>query len=69
MWLCYHLKWCPVSLDHYTIPIALKCSICGGLIHQTSISYDHIIRKQDGGLGSASNASLMHPYCNTTVKN
>lgn len=46
-----------------------KCKICGGYLHRNSISIDHIIRKEDGGLGSIENAQLTHPYCNTTVKN
>lgn len=45
------------------------CRICGGLIHYNSISFDHIVRKQDGGLGTVDNAQLAHPYCNTTFKN
>lgn len=48
---------------------AIKCKICGGLIHQNSISVDHNVRKADGGLGILENAQLAHPYCNTTYKN
>ena len=48
---------------------ALKCKICKGYIHRNSISIDHIIRKEDGGLGAIDNAQLTHPYCNTTIKN
>ncbi len=48
---------------------APKCKICNGLIHRNSISIDHIVRKQDGGLGDVQNGQLTHPYCNTTVKN
>ena len=48
---------------------APKCKICNGLLHQKSISIDHIIRKEDGGTGSIDNAQLTHPYCNTTYKN
>lgn len=47
----------------------MRCKICGGLIHVNSISIDHIIRKEDGGIGSLDNAQLTHPYCNTTYKN
>ena len=46
-----------------------KCKICGGILHQKSISIDHKIRKEDGGTGLLSNAQLSHPYCNTTYKN
>jgi hypothetical protein len=48
---------------------ATRCSICGGLLHNRSISIDHVLRKRDGGLGGADNGSLAHPYCNTGVKN
>ncbi|MBN2828734.1 MAG: DUF262 domain-containing protein [Candidatus Cloacimonetes bacterium] len=48
---------------------APKCKICGGYIHRNSISIDHIVRKQDGGLGSVENGQLSHPYCNTGFKN
>ncbi|MBJ8476498.1 GmrSD restriction endonuclease domain-containing protein [Acinetobacter bereziniae] len=48
---------------------APKCKICNGLLHQKSISIDHIKRKEDGGNGSIDNAQLTHPYCNTTYKN
>jgi len=48
---------------------AVKCSICGGLLHRNSITIDHVNRKQDGGLGSVENGQLAHPYCNSTYKN
>jgi hypothetical protein len=47
----------------------LRCGICGGLIHKNAISIDHVTRRADGGMGSADNGQLTHPYCNTTVKN
>lgn len=47
----------------------LRCKICNGYLHSRSISIDHIVRRQDGGLGSPDNAQLTHPYCNSTVKN
>ncbi|MBR0413505.1 MAG: HNH endonuclease [Clostridia bacterium] len=50
-------------------PAALKCPICGGLLHVNSISIDHIIRKEDGGDSQASNGQATHFYCNTTYKN
>ena len=52
-----------------TLPKSSTCSHCQGFIHQNSISFDHIIRKQDGGNGSVQNGALMHPYCNTSAKN
>lgn len=48
---------------------AARCKICNGLIHKNSISIDHIIRKEDGGLGNIENGQLTHPYCNTGFKN
>lgn len=48
---------------------ALRCKICGARIHMNSISFDHIQRKQDGGLGTSENAQLTHPYCNSAIKN
>lgn len=45
------------------------CAICGGLLHSNSITIDHIVRKEDGGLGYVDNAQLAHPYCNSTYKN
>lgn len=49
---------------------ALHCPICGGLMEPSlSGSYDHITRKEDGGLGDDTNGQLCHPYCNTGLKN
>lgn len=48
---------------------ALRCKICDARVHTNAISFDHITRKEDGGLGQADNAQLTHPYCNTTFKN
>ncbi|MEN9432618.1 MAG: hypothetical protein RLZZ422_207 [Pseudomonadota bacterium] len=47
----------------------IRCNICGGYIHKNSISFDHVIRKEDGGVGSVENGQLTHPYCNTGYKN
>ncbi|MCS0307303.1 HNH endonuclease [Vibrio diabolicus] len=52
-----------------TLPKSSTCSYCNGFIHQNSISFDHVLRKQDGGKGSVQNGALMHPYCNTSAKN
>ncbi|MCE7626096.1 HNH endonuclease [Vibrio fluvialis] len=52
-----------------TLPKSNTCAHCKGIIHQNSISFDHVIRKQDGGKGSVKNGALMHPYCNTSAKN
>ena len=47
---------------------APTCKICGGLVHVNAISFDHIQRKREGGLGTVDNAQLSHPYCNSTFK-
>ncbi|MEN0038799.1 MAG: DUF262 domain-containing protein [Cellvibrio sp.] len=49
---------------------ALKCPICQGYLDvEKSVSYDHIERVRDGGLGGVDNCQLTHPYCNQSVKN
>jgi hypothetical protein len=48
---------------------ASRCKICGGILHQKSISIDHKVRKEDGGDSNVNNAQLTHPYCNSTYKN
>lgn len=46
-----------------------KCPICGGYISNTSMSVDHICRKENGGTNSIENGQVTHLYCNTTYKN
>jgi Protein of unknown function DUF262 len=49
---------------------AIKCPICDGYLEPAmSVSYDHKIRKQDGGTGDSENAQLSHAFCNTGIKN
>ena len=49
---------------------ALKCPICQGYLDPIrSVSYDHVTRVQDGGVGSLDNCDLTHPYCNQSIKN
>ena len=49
---------------------ASKCPICNGYLDTAkSVSYDHVIRVQDGGTATASNLQLTLPYCNQSVKN
>lgn len=49
---------------------ALTCPICFGLLDPTkSVSYDHKVRIREGGDGSVENGDLVHPYCNSSVKN
>jgi len=49
---------------------SIKCPICNGYLDtEKSVSYDHVVRAQDGGNGRSDNCSLTHPYCNQSVKN
>ena len=49
---------------------ALKCSICDGYLHTIkAVSYDHKKPVRDGGVGISENIQLIHPYCNTGLKN
>jgi len=48
---------------------AIRCSICSGYLDATkSVSYDHITRVREGGMGSHDNGQLTHPYCNQSIK-
>ncbi|WP_112264995.1 HNH endonuclease family protein [Lentzea terrae] len=47
---------------------AERCGICGARLSANSATVDHIVRKQDGGLGTPSNGQLSHPYCNSGFK-
>ena len=45
------------------------CPICEGLLDVSkSVSYDHIVRKRDDGLGTPENGQMVHPYCNSAVR-
>lgn len=46
----------------------IRCHICGGVIHQNSITFDHVIRREDGGDNRSENLRPSHPYCNSGVK-
>ena len=48
---------------------AMLCPICGGYLDtEKSVSYDHVQRVRDGGIGSSENCQLTHPYCNQSIK-
>jgi hypothetical protein len=48
---------------------AHRCPICSGLLDPNkSVSYDHKTPVREGGLGSAENGQMVHPYCNTGIK-
>jgi hypothetical protein len=52
-----------------TLKNTAKCPICGGYIDTNkSISYDHITRKVEGGLGNVENIQITHPFCNQSFK-
>jgi hypothetical protein len=54
-----------IALQH-----SLKCPLCKGYIDSNkSLSYDHIVRKEDKGLGNWENGQITHPYCNQSLKN
>jgi hypothetical protein len=44
---------------------AVKCGICGGLVHRNAMQFDHKVRARDGGGADMSNARVAHPYCNS----
>ena len=49
---------------------ALTCTVCGGKLDPSkSVSYDHVTRVRDGGTGHPTNGDLVHPYCNTGIRN
>ena len=49
---------------------AIKCPVCHGYLDaEKSVSYDHVVRAREGGVGHANNGQLTHPYCNQAVKN
>lgn len=48
---------------------SIKCPLCKGYLDtEKSVSYDHVVRAREGGIGHSSNCHLMHPYCNQSVK-
>lgn len=48
---------------------ALTCQICNGYLDvDKSVSYDHIERVREGGVGGVDNVQLTHPYCNQSIK-
>jgi hypothetical protein len=47
----------------------LTCPICRGYLDVgKSVSYDHITPIREGGLGTAENGQMVHPYCNSGMK-
>jgi hypothetical protein len=50
------------------LPASLRCAECGGYLPSQALSVDHRVRAQDGGPSTVDNSQLMHPYCNTGIK-
>jgi len=57
-----------VTYVREAIETAIRCKICHARISPRSISYDHIQRREDGGMGDPQNTQMTHPYCNSTYK-
>ena len=57
-----------VTYVREAIETAIRCKICHARISPRSISYDHIQRREDGGMGDPMNTQMTHPYCNSTYK-
>lgn len=58
-----------VFLDN-ALKNALTCPICKGFLDAAkSATYDHVHDKQFGGTGHASNCQMVHPFCNSAIKN
>lgn len=48
---------------------SLKCPICSGfLLPSKSVSFDHVMRRREGGDGTSNNGQMTHPFCNTGYK-
>lgn len=46
----------------------VRCHICGGIIHSNAVTFDHVVRVQEGGSNRSNNLQPSHPYCNSGVK-
>ena len=46
----------------------VTCQICGAIIHSNSVTFDHVVRIEDGGDNQSSNLRPSHPYCNSGFK-
>ena len=47
----------------------VRCDICGAAIHSNSVTFDHVVRQEDGGDNQSGNLRPSHPYCNSGFKN
>jgi hypothetical protein len=52
------------------IPRAILCPICAGVLEpKKSATYDHVKPIREKGSGDVHNVQMVHPYCNTAIKN
>ncbi|MGW6291368.1 HNH endonuclease family protein [Streptomyces sp. NPDC055058] len=51
-----------------TLESSPVCQICNARLHLRSMTFDHKIRKEDGGDGAVDNGQMTHPYCNSGYK-
>jgi hypothetical protein len=51
-----------------TLSKAIECHWCHARVDSKSMHLDHVIDRDDGGLGDDANARLCHPYCDSTYK-
>ena len=56
------------SFIEAALSAALKCGVCHGYLVLDKMSADHIVRKEDGGIGTGGNLQWLHPYCNHGYK-
>jgi hypothetical protein len=48
---------------------APRCAECGARLHlEKATTVDHAVRNAEGGSSHSDNAQLMHPYCNSGIK-
>jgi hypothetical protein len=51
------------------LDFAPRCAECGARLHlEKATTIDHSVRKSEGGSSHSDNAQLMHPYCNSGIK-
>jgi len=56
------------SFVRASLDSAVRCPNCGARIHSKSMTFDHKVRRSDGGRGDSDNAQPMHPFCNSGDK-
>lgn len=55
-------------IRHQLLEKEVSCVYCRGKVPPQAISVDHKQRVEDGGMATIENAQLMHPYCNSGMK-